>query len=108
MEETLYQDKYVSVTNKNFIIHSYYFPSGASKTIPRDKIKMVQYESASFFKAKAWGMALTNVWFARDMDRTWSKVAHKYMSVTTDSYVKKGFSTDDPITIFDLLVHQKN
>ncbi len=34
VEEILYQDRHVTVTNKNVNIHFYYFPIATTKSIP--------------------------------------------------------------------------
>lgn len=54
----LYEDKDVTITDKEVIIKCYFFPFGNSKTIPYRKIKSVEMKNFAW-KGKLWGMNVT-------------------------------------------------
>lgn len=69
---TLYNDKFVTVGKLGVSIKWYYFPIATEKRIPIESIRSVEYVKQSgtnLFWAKNWGMSLSPVWWACDMNR---------------------------------------
>mmetsp|Transcript_3479 Transcript_3479/g.9765 ORF Transcript_3479/g.9765 Transcript_3479/m.9765 type:complete len:153 (+) Transcript_3479:1097-1555(+) len=69
---TLYEDKFVCITEDGVEIKWYYFPCGTSKFIAFEDIKCFRLEPISLLKSKGWGMGLSNVWYACDLLRQMS------------------------------------
>ena len=71
-DDVLYKDKFCKLTSKDLVIYTYYFPIGLSLKIPLDKITNVwngaEY-GLTFMDSKAWGMAMSPIWWACDLGR---------------------------------------
>ena len=81
----LYEDKYVRITEEGITIRRYYFPTFQSKFVPWSAIKCFRLEPVNFFKSKGWGMGLSNVWWALDLGRQFSREQRKFCSITVSS-----------------------
>lgn len=77
--KTLYEDKYVVITDIYMLIKKYYMPLMTSKTILFSEIKTISIEDASHVNSK-WGLntRLLNNWFQYDPDR---KNKKKYICI---------------------------
>jgi hypothetical protein len=62
--DSIYDDKFVTVTKKHIIIKWYYFPTAQSKSVEFAQIQGVYYSEhkCSLLTAKHWGQAITKAW----------------------------------------------
>lgn len=94
----LYKDQFVEVYPDHLLLKTYYFPTGADKRVPLERIQHVFYRRQAcvndFFVAKDWGMTVTPVWWALDWQRH-LKHLHFNVVVDTGHWVRKGFSVVD-------------
>lgn len=85
----LYEDKYVRITEEGVTIRRYFFPTFQSTTVPWSAIKCFQLEPVNFLKSKGWGMGLSNVWWAMDLGRQFSRQQRKFCSISVSSEGRK-------------------
>ncbi|QDZ24677.1 hypothetical protein HOP50_14g72150 [Chloropicon primus] len=86
---TLYEDKFVCITEDGVEIKWYYFPCGTSKFIAFEDIKCFRLEPISLLKSKGWGMGLSNVWYACDLLRQMSNEQRRFVSLTVSNEASK-------------------
>lgn len=92
-----YEDHYCILSRTKLIIKHCHFPTGESLQIPVDHVVSVQYEKGhnNFRSCKRWGMALNNIWWARDDAREFDRNRYVVVVVVEGSYQKKGFTVED-------------
>lgn len=104
-----YEDKFVKVTPESLILKWYYFPYGNAKTIPFGDIEAFLREPISCVSAKGWGMGMSNVWYACDMQRQFKSDQNHFLSVKlTGSSLRKGFSVENFAKFEAALAEVKN
>ncbi|KAE9546943.1 hypothetical protein FO519_009846, partial [Halicephalobus sp. NKZ332] len=91
----LYEDNFVKVDKTELVIDGYYFPAYRSKTVKTADIKQIYYKHQEGMsdcgRVKGWGMALTPVWWASDMCRSFKSENYNVV-LDTGTRIKKGFS----------------
>lgn len=98
----LYEDRFITVTSDALTIKRYFFPHGASKTIPAASIERVWRGTdpelgLNLFRKKTWGLALSNVWWALCAGREFNNDEYNFVVATQDaSRFRHGFSVEDP------------
>eukprot|EP01103_Thecamoeba_quadrilineata_P011007 TRINITY_DN2530_c0_g1_i2.p1 TRINITY_DN2530_c0_g1~~TRINITY_DN2530_c0_g1_i2.p1 ORF type:complete len:117 (-),score=3.31 TRINITY_DN2530_c0_g1_i2:36-386(-) len=101
--DILYDDPYVTINKScGVTIKWYYFPIAASKTIPWNHVLSVhraEQLNLSILDYKHWGMGLSSIWWACDMNRNEVTSVVLY----TNSIFQKGFSTRDPVTVTNII-----
>ena len=98
----LYDDEYVQVTDTHVILKTYYFPFGTSKKIPFEKIERIYTDkeyNLDLLGYKAWGMGMSDVWWAYAMPRT----PHNYIIRVRDAWPRCGFSVENHSAFSDVL-----
>ncbi|KHJ92424.1 hypothetical protein OESDEN_07690 [Oesophagostomum dentatum] len=105
MTKVLFEDKWCEVTTEELIIKCYYFPTGTSKKIKKEKIRAVYYEvqgaAGQMCKTKGWGMSLSPCWWACDLRRNWhssSDPEHYNVVIDCGETLYKGFTVIDICT----------
>lgn len=93
----MYEDQYCALSKTILTIKHFHYPSGESLQIPLDHIFSVQYEKGhtDFRSCKRWGMALNNIWWARDEAREFDKNRYVVVVAMEGSFQKKGFTVED-------------
>ena len=95
-DTSLYEDKFVCVSSDGLQIKWYYFPFASSRTVAWNSIESINKEPISFLKSKGWGMGLSLVWYACDLQRQFSNDQQRYLSVTIKGdYLRSGFSVEN-------------
>jgi hypothetical protein len=104
-DATLYDDGLVMLDADGITLRRYYFPSGASKRIPYDRIRQVVVRPMGWFtgKGRAWGSTLPGYWFPLDLRRLRKD---RMIVLDIDGYVKPAFSPDDPDRVRELLLER--
>lgn len=90
MSKVLYDDKDVTITDREVIIKCYFFPFGNSKKIPYRKIKSVEMKTFAW-KGKIWGMNVTEwgYWMPGDLKR-WDY--DRFVAIETGSSITPCFT----------------
>ncbi len=90
MSKILFDDKDVTITDKEVIIKCYFFPFGNSKRIPYRKIRTVEMKNFAW-KGKIWGMNVTEwgYWMPGDLKR-WDY--DRFIALETGSSITPSFT----------------
>lgn len=101
----LYEDKFCEIHKDGTLrIKTYFFPIGTAKVIEIKDIVGVYYESqkkAGLFTVKSWGMALTPVWWACDMQRQFFNRYYNVVVHLDGERLDKGFSVIDIVKFLE-------
>ena len=107
---TLYEDRYITLTDQGVTIKWYYFPIGKAKHIAWGEVKAFRYEPINLFTSKGWGMGFSNVWWASDVVRQFSCNQAKFLSLTVSNEgrrckcnIRKGFSCENLKKVRDIM-----
>ncbi|ORX87449.1 hypothetical protein BCR32DRAFT_324431 [Anaeromyces robustus] len=93
---TLYEDKYVKITNTHISLKKYYFPSFTSKNIAFTDIEKICTDKefgVNTLGYKSWGMGLSSIYWA------WGGVPrskNNYIIKIKNSSPNCGFSVENP------------
>jgi hypothetical protein len=76
-KDALYQDRWITCTERHLVIRDYYFPTGTPKTIPYGNIRsIVRVEMGVLTgKGRLWGTASPRYWAHLDLGRPRKKTA---------------------------------
>jgi hypothetical protein len=100
--KTLYEDKYVIITEYYILIKKYYMPLMTSKTVLFSDVKAISIEDATKVN-NSWGINghYLNNWFQYDPDR---KNKKKFISIELkNSRVRPAITPEDVQKAFDSL-----
>jgi len=80
MENTIYSDSLVKITNNYILLRKYYFPTFTSKRIEFSDIDFVEVVKPGLFtgKYRIWGTGDFKHWFPLDVHRTKKDVNRIY------------------------------
>ena len=99
----VYDDCYVTLTEKTLVLKWYYFPFATSKTIPLGDIDRIRPGTdpelaLTWYKKKTWGQALSDVWWASRCGREFQSdnSTNFVLSVKQEGSGRSGFSVEDP------------
>jgi hypothetical protein len=101
--ESLYSDKLISLTDKDIIFYSYYFPTGKNKHVKIDDIECITVLEPTLRNGK-WrihGTGNFKVWFPKDNNRP-----HRdriFIATLKNQWVNIGFTVEDGDTVENLL-----
>lgn len=72
VEETLYEDKLIKITNQSILLKKYYFPTLKSKNIPNIAIDYIKVVKPTLLtgKFRYWGTTDLTRWFPMDFLRS--------------------------------------
>ncbi len=103
----MYEDRFCELNKQGLTLKCFYFPFAQNRCIVVSEIKRVYYEQQRFLSlhSKAWGMALSPVWWACDMGRKFRGQNGGIWNVTVDvgELTQKGFSVQDLQSFLDAL-----
>jgi len=96
MANSLYEDKFVQVTDDQIILKKYYFPAGNAKKISFNNINNICTDKEYGVNAlgyKSWGMGLSKIYWA------WGGVSrpkNNYILKENGDILCSGFSVENP------------
>lgn len=103
---TLYEDKYLRISEDSITLFWYYFPFAQSKVIEFSEIKQIKLEQLDwkYGKYRLWGMDLRCHWFPCDMTR-YKKSNFIWLDVS--SRIKPSFTCENVEQVYSILSEKK-
>jgi hypothetical protein len=103
-EQPIISNGFVTCYSDHLVIHLYYFPYG-NKTIKYSDIQsceLLKLCDLSILKYKAWGMALSSIWWHSDFHRSSREY---YIILDTNNWPKIGITMNDNdiINVYELI-----
>lgn len=103
IDEALYKDGLISITDKNIVFYHYYFPTGKKKCIKIDDIECISILKPTLLNGK-WrihGTGNFKVWFPQDNNRP----SHDriFLATLKTQWVNIGFTVEDGDTVEKIL-----
>ncbi len=103
IENNVYEDRLVKISNDSILIKNYYFPLIGSKRVPFNKIESVTAEKPSLMKGKfrIWGTGNFVTWWPMDFARpTRDKV---FIINRLGKTIQIGFTVNNSETVLRIL-----
>ncbi len=103
MEQNIYKDKLVKITDSSITFYNYYYPSSKSLTIPFSDIERIVTKMPTLFtgKYRYWGTGNFITWFPRDFKR--NRRDKIFIVYRKNKKIRIGFTVEDSQKVFELL-----
>jgi hypothetical protein len=98
----LYQDRWITCTDRDLIIRGYYFPTGTPKRIAYNDIHSVSSVPMGTFsgKGRLWGTAAPRYWAHLDLRRPRKQTA---LVLDVGRRVRPFITPDDPERVLEII-----
>jgi hypothetical protein len=106
-EQPLYKDRWITCEPDRLVIRGYYFPVGASKSIPYRKITGVQKLALTALSGRwrIWGTSNPRYWFNLDPSRPNKQAA---LILETGGWVRPVITPDDPDKVAAIIEERRS
>lgn len=97
-----YEDPGITCTDRGIVVRRYYFPTGAAKHIPYDRIRCVDTHPLGWLRGRLrlWGTANPNYWLNLDLARPAKTTA---LVLDVGARVRPVLTPDDPEEVLRIL-----
>jgi hypothetical protein len=107
MEDYIYQDSLIEISNNSITFFNYYYPGGKSLTVSFYDIEKIEVKEPTLLNGKYrfWGTGNFITWYPKDFKR--SKRDYIFFLFRRNKKIKIGFTVEDSKQLISILKSKK-